>query len=173
MREDLWEIEYDKERWGVIQDFKLHSVRLKEEDVTVLANGIRMFYHKNPDDKYPCIMHHKFLIGREEPDKILTESMLYGSFNMSFSSDKNLDSFLLFKQNQRLCNEFHKLQNLIWEGSIEHPMIKQFGFSAAKTIQDHFIEKAFDISLERCNEQIKESQQQDHPPEQQAAPSDN
>ena len=91
---------------------------------------------------FPCLMHHKFLVGGEEGGAILTNSMIYGSFNMSASSSQNLDSFLLFRQNQRLFWEFWNLQKLIWNASLEYELVKKFGVENAQSLGDKLIGEA-------------------------------
>jgi hypothetical protein len=81
-----------------------------------------------------------------------------------------LDSFLLFRQNQRVMNQYAALHRLIWETSFEHQIIKRFGLDGAKKVRE--------ASWQTIKEEIRkiginESHKQDHPPEQQAAPSDN
>jgi len=49
------------------------------------------------------------MIGWEEDGNNASQSLLFGSYNMSYSSPQNLDSILLFRQNSRLCRTFLKV----------------------------------------------------------------
>lgn len=92
-------------------------------------------YHCHPNGyQYPLIMHHKFMVGikpkdpnspllnelllqfidaRQEvmienlfgPDGVLSLSAIYGSFNMSPSAALNLESIMIFRENDQICLE--------------------------------------------------------------------
>ena len=70
---------------------------------------LSVFWNKDPKSKRPDLMHHKFLVGYEEAGKDKSKSLLYGSFNMSYSSPQNLDSLLIFRQNARICGTFENI----------------------------------------------------------------
>ena len=77
-------------------------------------------------------MHHKFLIGWEDGEDDRTRTMLYGSFNMSYASPKSLDSILLFRQNQRLIDQFLGLHKILFDVSHDWEMLASIGFDLSK-----------------------------------------
>lgn len=71
-------------------------------------SGISVFpEQKRGADKFPYLMHHKFLvglkIGRSTGNYTTSASAIYGSFNLSTGATKNIDSVLIFRENDKLC----------------------------------------------------------------------
>ena len=79
---------------------------------------IAVFYNKKTNARMPDLMHHKFMVGWEEEGNNASQSLLFGSYNMSYSSPQNLDSILLFRQNSRLCRTFLEVA-IVLNGSSE------------------------------------------------------
>ena len=65
--------------------------------------GIGVFKHIPRENEYPSFMHHKFLVGmRLENGQINPKSVIYGSFNMSSAATNNLESILVWDENELL-----------------------------------------------------------------------
>jgi hypothetical protein len=71
-------------------------------------SGIFVFpEQKRGTDKFPYLMHHKFLvgfkIGGSTGNYTTSVSAIYGSFNLSTGATKNIDNVLIFRENDKLC----------------------------------------------------------------------
>jgi len=84
-------------------------------------------------------MHHKFLIGWEKDGEGLSASLLYGSFNMSFSSPQHLDSILIFRQNLRLIHWFNYLLSKIISGSLPWSLVSNIGLDKSLALRKYFM----------------------------------
>ena len=110
--------------------------------------GIRVFRHKEVYKRYPSAMHHKFLIGTKNCDGKDKKSLLYGTFNWSETSPMNLDSVLIFNENDKLIDTFEFSARRILLCSAPWNILSDYGF-------DQWI-KAMDAWHE-CRDYIFES----------------
>jgi hypothetical protein len=99
---------------------------MKTKDIASLINqfsGLFVFpEYKGGGDNYAYLMYHKFLVGikvdfaSQETNYVL--SAIYGSFNLSTGATKNLDSVLVFRDNEQLCEMLIRETFLTFTSSI-------------------------------------------------------
>lgn len=121
---------------------KTYYPKIKFSDSLGDWDGISVFGYKDPgDNNYQRLMHHKFLIGYEKwgtnRGDPKSRSLLYGSFNMSWTSPAQIDSVLIFNETFEVMDTFEYMSEVLHWSSIPWSKYVSSGFDLELAEHQH------------------------------------